>query len=105
MNSAVIYKQLDDYRSRKRLWGVMSAIATALTDQDSADVAAYFAGRADGLPPVAGEGVPDSAPPRVKRAYGDPQISLGLLDSQAIRHRVNAKEKIALRDLGVLSNW
>lgn len=105
MDSAVIYKQLDDYRSRKRLWGVMSAIATALTDQDSADVAAYFAGRADGLPPVAGEGVPDSAPPRVKRAYGDPQISLGLLDSQAIRHRVNAKEKIALRDLGVLSNW
>ena len=60
---------------------------------------------ADGLAPVAGEGVPDSAPPRVKRAYGDPQISLGLLDSQAIRHRVNAKEKIALRDLGVLSNW
>src|SRR6266700_1635044 len=25
MNSAVIYKQLDDYRSRKRLWGVMRA--------------------------------------------------------------------------------
>jgi cytochrome c553 len=60
MDSAVIYKQLDDYRSRKRLWGVMSAIATALTDQDSADVAAYFAVRADGLPPVAGEGVPES---------------------------------------------
>ena len=35
MNSAVIYKQLDDYRSSKRLWGVMSAIATALTEQDS----------------------------------------------------------------------
>ena len=54
MNSAVIYKQLDDYRSGKRLWGVMSAIATALTDQDSADVAAYFAHRPDGLAPVAG---------------------------------------------------
>ena len=46
----------------------------------------------------------DSAPPRVKRAFGDPQISLGLLDRQAIRLRVNAKEKVALRDLGVLSN-
>jgi cytochrome c553 len=31
-----------------------------LTVQDSADVAAYFAGRADGLPPVASEGVPQS---------------------------------------------
>jgi cytochrome c553 len=60
MDSVVIYKQLDDYRSGKRLWGVMSAIATALSVQDSADVAAYFASRADGLPPVAGEGVPES---------------------------------------------
>jgi len=60
MNSAVIYKQLDDYRSGKRLWGVMSAIATALTDQDSADVAAYFAHRPDGLTPVAGEGAPQA---------------------------------------------
>jgi cytochrome c553 len=60
MNSAVIYKQLDDYRSGKRLWGVMSAIATALTDQDSADVAAYFAHRPDGLIPVTGEGAPQA---------------------------------------------
>jgi cytochrome c553 len=60
MDPAVIYKQLDDYRSGKRLWGVMSAIATALSAQDSADVAAYFASRGGGLPPVAGEGVPES---------------------------------------------
>jgi cytochrome c553 len=60
MDPAVIYKQLDDYRSGKRLWGVMGAIATALTDQNSADVAAYFAGRADGLAPITGEGVPES---------------------------------------------
>jgi hypothetical protein len=32
MNPAAIYKQLDDYRSGKRLWGAMSAIATALSD-------------------------------------------------------------------------
>jgi len=57
-NSAVLYKQLDDYRSNKRPWGVMSAIATALTDQDSADVATYFARRPDGLAPIVGEGVP-----------------------------------------------
>jgi cytochrome c553 len=42
----------------ERLWGIMNAIARALSVQDSADVAAYFAGRADGLPPVAGEGIP-----------------------------------------------
>ena len=79
MDAAVIYKQLDDYRSGKRLWGVMSAIATALTVQDSADVAAYFAGRADGLPPVAGEGVPESgrslrqSDPTVRLVFaGDP---------------------------------
>ena len=60
MDSAIIYKQLDDYRTGKRLWGVMSAIAKALSDQDSADVAVYFAGLADGLSSVAGEGVPES---------------------------------------------
>src|ERR1700675_4754038 len=59
MNSAVIYKQLDDYRSGKRLWGVMSAISTALIEQDSADVAAYFAHRPNGLTsPMGGEGAP-----------------------------------------------
>jgi cytochrome c553 len=59
MNPAVIYKQLDDYRSGKRLWGVMSAIATVLSDQDSADVAAYFARRPYGLAAVAPEGPPE----------------------------------------------
>jgi cytochrome c553 len=60
MDSAVIYKQLDDYRSGKRLWGVMSAIATALTVENSADVATYFASLPDGLRPIAGEGLPES---------------------------------------------
>jgi len=60
MNPAVIYKQLDDYRAGKRLWGAMSAIATVLTDQDSADVAAYFAHRPHGLAAVAAEGAPAS---------------------------------------------
>ena len=45
MDAAVIYKELADYRSGKRLWGVMKGIAEALSVQDSADVAAYFAGR------------------------------------------------------------
>jgi cytochrome c553 len=45
MDAASLFKQLADYRSGKRLWGVMGAIAKALTIQDSADVAAYFATR------------------------------------------------------------
>ena len=38
------YKQLDDYRSGKRVWGVMSAIATALTAQDEMHAAAAYYG-------------------------------------------------------------
>jgi cytochrome c553 len=60
MDAAVIYKQLDDYRSGKRLWGVMSAMAKALSVQDSADAAAYFAAQLGGLPPVSGDRVPES---------------------------------------------
>ena len=45
MDAASIFKQLSDYRSGKRLWGAMGAIAKALTIEDSADVAAYFATR------------------------------------------------------------
>jgi cytochrome c553 len=56
MDAAAIYKQLDDFRSNKRLWDVMNGIATALTDQEIVDVATYFASRAVGLPPVGGEG-------------------------------------------------
>jgi cytochrome c553 len=58
MDSAVIFKQLADYRSGKRPWGVMKAIAQALTVQDSADVAAYFASRSGGLRPDPGERIP-----------------------------------------------
>ena len=45
MDAAAIFKQLADYRSGKRLWGVMGAIAKAISVPDSADVAAYFASR------------------------------------------------------------
>jgi cytochrome c553 len=58
MDRAVIYKQLDDYSSRKRLWGVMNGIASALTPQSRADVAAYFASRQRGLLPVTAEVAP-----------------------------------------------
>jgi cytochrome c553 len=58
MDKAVIYKQLDDYNSRKRLWGVMNGIATALTPRSRADVATYFASREGGLLPVAAEAAP-----------------------------------------------
>ncbi|MBV8567674.1 MAG: c-type cytochrome [Methylobacteriaceae bacterium] len=55
MDAGIIYKQLDDFRAGKRSWGAMNAIATALSDQDAADVAAYFAGRVNGLAPILGE--------------------------------------------------
>jgi cytochrome c553 len=54
-DAAVIYKQLDDFRSGKRSWGAMNAIAQALSQQDSADVAAFFASRGNGLPAAKGE--------------------------------------------------
>ena len=73
MDSPVIYKQLDDYRSGKRLWGVMTAIAATLSDQDSADVAAYFSHRSGGLAPVANEGVPEGGHSLRQR---DPAIRL-----------------------------
>jgi cytochrome c553 len=58
MEAEVIFKQLADYRSGKRSWGVMNAIAKALSTQDSANVAAYFASRTGQLLPNSGERVP-----------------------------------------------
>ena len=55
MDAAVIYKQLDDFRTGKRSWGAMNAIGHALSEQASADVAAYFASRTEGLPPNVAE--------------------------------------------------
>lgn len=59
MDAAVIYKQLDDFRSGHRLWGSMKAIGQALSLQDSADVAAYFAAQRGGLPTLTGDRVPE----------------------------------------------
>jgi cytochrome c553 len=61
MDAAAIFKQLADYRSGKRLWGVMGAIGKAISVQDSADVAAYFASRAGSLRARAGERVPQGS--------------------------------------------
>jgi cytochrome c553 len=60
MKPAVIYKQLDDFRSGHRSWGAMNAIAQALSLEDSADVAAYFVTRPGGLPAVSGVRVPEA---------------------------------------------
>ena len=80
MDPAVIFKQLDDYRSGTRLWGVMSAIAKSLSPQDSADVAAYFAAQRDGLPAIGSNRMPKSgrslreADPAQRLVFaGDPQ--------------------------------
>lgn len=53
LDPLVTYKQLDDFRSGRRLSGPMSAIAQSLTPQDYADVAAYFASQ-PGLPKNSG---------------------------------------------------
>lgn len=58
MDAAVIYKQLADYRSGKRSWGVMDGVAEALSVQDSADVAVYFADQPGGVPTLTGVRVP-----------------------------------------------
>ncbi len=58
MEAEAIFKQLADYRSGKRHWGVMNAIAKALSVQDSADVAAYFASRPGRLQANTGERLP-----------------------------------------------
>jgi cytochrome c553 len=55
----VLYKQLEDFRSGTRLSGPMSAIAQALTPQQTADVAAYFSSLL-GLPETSGERMPKS---------------------------------------------
>jgi cytochrome c553 len=59
MDATVIYKQLDDFRSEKRASAFMGAIAKALSAQDSANAAAYFASKPGGLAPVTGEGIPE----------------------------------------------
>jgi cytochrome c553 len=59
MEADVIFKQLADYRSGKRSWGVMNAIAKALPVQDAADVAAHYASRAGRLQANIGERMPE----------------------------------------------
>jgi cytochrome c553 len=58
MNAAALFKQLADYRSGKRLGSVMNGMAQALSVQDLADVAAYFAVRAGRLQAKPDERVP-----------------------------------------------
>jgi len=60
LDAAVIFKQLSDYRSGKRSWGVMNGIGKALDAQASADVAAYFATRTGRLQADSGMRFPES---------------------------------------------
>jgi cytochrome c553 len=57
MDAAALYKQLADYRSGKRDWGVMNGIALALSAQGLADVAAYYAAQPRGLPYLTGRAI------------------------------------------------
>jgi cytochrome c553 len=80
LDAAVVYKQLDDFRYGKRSWGAMNAISQALSLQDSADVAVYFAAQPGGLPVQSGERAPEpgrslrEADPAKRLVFaGDPQ--------------------------------
>jgi cytochrome c553 len=80
MDAPAIYKQLDDFRFNKRPSGVMNGMAAALTAQESTDVAAYFASRTVGLPPVNVEGFPQAghslrqSDPAIRLVFaGDPE--------------------------------
>jgi cytochrome c553 len=78
MDTAALYKQLDDFRSGKRQSGVMEAIAKTLPPQDSADVAAYLAAQKDGLltpePTLeSGRGLRERDPAKRLAYTGDPR--------------------------------
>ena len=80
MNAAALFKQLADYRSGKRLSSIMNGMAQALSVQDSADIAAYFAGRAGRLQakpdehaPPGGHGLRQSDAGARLAFAGDPQ--------------------------------
>jgi cytochrome c553 len=73
MDAAVIYKQLDDYRAGKRSWGAMNGIAQALSQQASADVAAYYASDTKGLAAANERDPPAQGTPATRLVYdGDP---------------------------------
>jgi len=79
MDAAALYKQLADFRSGKRDWGVMNGIALALSAQGLADVAAYYAAQPLGLPYLTGRTIPfsgrslRSSDPAVRLVFaGDP---------------------------------
>jgi cytochrome c553 len=82
MEAEAIYKQLDDFRAGKRASVIMNAIAQSLSPQSSADVAAWFAGRTNGLAPISGEAFRGGrtlreAAPATRLAFaGDPARSI-----------------------------
>jgi cytochrome c553 len=77
MDAAAIYKQLDDFRADKRSWGAMNGIAQALSQQASADVAAYYASDTKGLA-AANEGDPPAQGTRATRLVYDGDPSRGI---------------------------
>jgi cytochrome c553 len=79
MDAASIYKQLDDFRVGTRSSGVMNAIGQVLTAQASADVAAYYSSRTNGLAPVVGAGYQAGHSLR----EGDPAIRLAFVGDPA----------------------
>lgn len=66
-DAAYLYKQLRDFKDGTRDGALMRSFASALSDQDMADIAAYYAG----VPPVAAKGRPALATAPSLALYGD----------------------------------
>jgi len=79
MDAVSLYKQLADFRSGKRSWGVMQGIALAMSEQSAADVSAYYARQSGGLPRLTGISTPardhglQASDPAIRLVFaGDP---------------------------------
>lgn len=77
LNPLVIWKQLEDFRSDKRTSEVMQKIASALSQRDSADLAAYYSLLPNSPDPQDNRAFPEPVPEGEQLAIASRLISLG----------------------------
>jgi cytochrome c553 len=77
MNPLVIWKQLEDFRTGKRVSEVMERIAGALSPRDSADLSAYYSLMPNSPDPLDRRAFPEEAPNSVYLRVASRLVSLG----------------------------
>lgn len=77
MDSLVIWKQLEDFRTGKRSSEVMGRIALGLSHRDSADLAAYYSLLPSSPDPMDNRAFPEEAPTSAYLSIASRLISLG----------------------------